>query len=156
MQRFAMDLSIKYKNLSDGKKSALIGSVLILFLIIPLIYLSNKRAEQLDKNGMLTFGIVEKLKPNQRKGRTTNEDVVYFYFIVNDTVFHEIESIPLNGIENKEIELDKAFEMKILKDDYSVNKINFDKPLDTFVSKYNFRIHKYQSNRHKKFVESIN
>jgi hypothetical protein len=156
MQRFVMDLYIKYKNLSDGKKSALIGCVLIVFLIIMLNYSSNKRTEKLDKHGFLTFGIVEKLRPNQIKGKTTREDVVYFYFIVNDTVFHEIKSIPLNEIENKEIELDKGFELKILKEDYTVNKINFNKPIDTFVSKYKFHIHKYLSNRHKNIVENIN
>lgn len=156
MQRFAMNVLYKYKNQSDGKKSALIGTIFIMLLMIPLIYFSNKRTEKLDKHGLLTFGIVEKLKPNQRKGRTTSEDVVYFYFVVNDTVFHEIESISLNDISNKEIEIDKAFELKILRDDYSVNRINFNKPIDTFISKYKFHIHKYQSYRHKKIIESIN
>ena len=50
-----------YKNLTDGKKSALIGGIIILVLFTIIYFYGQKRKEKLNKNPYITVGIVEKL-----------------------------------------------------------------------------------------------
>lgn len=69
-----------YKSLTDGKKSALIGGVLILiFGIVFFIYVQN-RIEKLESNFIWTEGTITEIKLNLSKGRTGRQDIFLFEF----------------------------------------------------------------------------
>jgi hypothetical protein len=142
-----------YKSLSDGKKSSLLGGVLIVILIIILFNFSEKRNEELEKNSYAAFGIIEKLKPNAPKGTTTRKDVVYFYFVKDDTVFHKIVNLANSGIKSLGIKINDCFEVKVVECDHEIFKIDFNKKVNKFIDKKKYKIHIYNSERHRNLIE---
>jgi hypothetical protein len=142
-----------YKKLTDGKKSALIGIILIGILFSILFFYANKRKEKLNENPFITFGIVEKLKPNASKSTITEQDVIYFYFIKNDTVFHKVTTLSVGNIENKKIELNNAYELKVAESDNGIFKIDFNKKLNKYIDKTKYLNHIYNSQKHRNLIE---
>jgi hypothetical protein len=69
-----------YKSLTGGKKSALIGGILILiFGIVFSVYRQN-RIEKLESNFIWTEGTITEIKLNVSKGTTGRRDVFLFEF----------------------------------------------------------------------------
>ena len=142
-----------YNKLSDGKKSAFIGGILIIILFSILFFYAYKRKEKLNKNPFITFGVVEKLRPRASKSTITKQDVIYFYFIKNDTVFHKLTTLSVGNIENKKIELNNAYELKVAESDYGNFKIDFNKKVNKFIDKKDFNKHVFNSEKHRNWIE---
>lgn len=143
---------IKNRYLSEKQKA--IGVIIIFFIpIFVMIYINGKnRKEQLANNSLMTIGVIEKLVESTSKGVSTRVDVVYFYFVQNDTVFHKIEDFSEGYIEQRELKINDCFETKIVKPNYVVFDIDFNKRVDTTINKNAYRIHKYNSSRHEDFI----
>ena len=69
-----------YKNLTDGKKSALIGGILILLFGIIFSVYRQSRIEKLESNFIWTEGTITEIKLNVSKGTTQTEDIFLFEF----------------------------------------------------------------------------
>ena len=69
-----------YSNLTDGKKSAFIGGILILvFGIVFSIYRQN-RIEKLESDFIWAEGTITEIRLNVSKGKTQTQDVFLFEF----------------------------------------------------------------------------
>ncbi len=132
-----------------------IGYILLFVLpIITLLYFNRQtRLEKLKNNSFTAYGIIEKLKPNSPKGTTTRKDVVYFYFVKNDTVFHKIWDLTEYGIESLWIKINDCFEVKVVKSDYEIFDIDFKKRKDTMIDKRKFKTQIYNSSIHRNIIE---
>ncbi|WP_066219835.1 hypothetical protein [Formosa haliotis] len=104
-----------------------IGYILLFALpLFVLIYFNGQnRQEKLKNESFTTYGIIEKLRPNSQKGTTTRKDVVYFYFVKNDTVFHKITDLTENGIKRLGIKINDCYEVKVVKSDFGIFDIDF-------------------------------
>ncbi|MFC4633219.1 hypothetical protein ACFO3O_04835 [Dokdonia ponticola] len=69
-----------YRNLTDGKKSALIGGILILVFGIAFSIYRQSRLEKLNSDFILTEGTITEIRLNVSKGRTQTEDIFLFEF----------------------------------------------------------------------------
>ncbi|WP_178985148.1 hypothetical protein [Winogradskyella helgolandensis] len=69
-----------YKNLTDGKKSALIGGILILVFGIVFSIYRQSRLEKLDSDFIWTEGTITEIKLNVSKGTTQTQDIFLFEF----------------------------------------------------------------------------
>lgn len=69
-----------YNNLTDGKKSALIGGILILIFGVLFSHYRHKRIEKLQSNFIWVEGTITEIKLNAPKGITTREDIFCFEF----------------------------------------------------------------------------
>ncbi|WP_319811648.1 hypothetical protein [Polaribacter sp. PL03] len=87
------------------------------------------------------------------KGRTTRKDVVYFYFVKNNTVYHKITDLTVNGIERLGIKINDCFEVKVVESDYGIFAIDFKKKKDTIIDKRKYRIQKYNTSIHRNIIE---
>ncbi|MFD2567180.1 hypothetical protein [Pseudotenacibaculum haliotis] len=146
------------KQKKDKKKKInrylLIGTLGFFVLIFIFIYYNGKAREQkLKDKGFDSVAIVEKLKLNASKGTTGTEDIVYFYFVKGDTVFHKISSLHSGTIKRLKIKLNDAFLLRIVKDDYSIKKVNYKVRIDTFIDKRKYHIHRYNTLIHKNKIE---
>jgi hypothetical protein len=142
----------KKKEPNSIKKNGYILLVALPFFV--LIYFNGQnRKKRLKTESFTTYGTVEKLKPNTSKGRTTRQDVVYFYFVKNDTVFHKLEQLTLGGIDRLKIKMNESFEMKVVKSDYGIFKIDFKKRKDTIIDKRKHQIQKYNTSIHRNIIE---
>ena len=132
-----------------------IGYILLFVLhIFTLLYFYRQnRLDKLKNNSFTTYGIVEKLKPNSPKGTITREDVVYFYFLKNDTVFHKISNLSEYEIERLGIKINDCFEVKVVKSDYEIFDIDFKKRKDTMIDKRKFKTQIYNSIIHRNIIE---
>ena len=142
----------KQKEPSSIKK---MGYILLVALpIFILIYFNRQsRKERLNKESFTTYGIIEKLSPNSRKGVTTRKDVVYFYFVKNDTVFHKLTDLRENGIDNLGIQVNDCYEVKVVKSDYEIFDIDFKKKKDTIIDKRKYQIQKFNTSIHRNIIE---
>jgi hypothetical protein len=140
------------KEISSFKK---IGFILLFALpIFALIYFNGKkRKEKLENNSFLTYGIIEKLRPNVSKGTTTRKDVVYFYFVKNDTVFHKIKQLTNGGIDNLGIKINDCYEVQVVESDYGIFDIDFKKRKDTLIDKSKYEFHIYNTGIHMSIIE---
>jgi hypothetical protein len=69
-----------YTNLTDGKKSALIGGVLILIFGIVFSINRQNRIEKLESSFIWTEGTITEIRLNVSKGTTQTEDIFLFEF----------------------------------------------------------------------------
>ncbi len=69
-----------YKSLTDGKKSALIGGILILVMFSLLFYVAEKRKEKLESDFVWTEATITEIKLNVSKGTTGRRNVFLFEF----------------------------------------------------------------------------
>jgi len=69
-----------YKNLTDGKKSALIGGLLILIFGIIFSIYRQSTIEKLESNFIWTEGTITEIRLNVSKGTTQTEDIFLFEF----------------------------------------------------------------------------
>ncbi|WP_159948002.1 hypothetical protein [Polaribacter septentrionalilitoris] len=140
------------KETSSLKK---IGYILLFALpLFALIYFNRQnRQEKLKNNSFTTYGIIEKLRPNSPKGTTTRKDVVYFYFVKNDTVFHKITDLTENGIKRLGLKINDCYEVKVVESDYGIFDIDFEKRKDTMIEKKNYKNQKYNTSIHRNIIE---
>lgn len=142
----------KKKEISSIKKIGYI--LLIAFPISILIYFNGKkRKEKLENNSFLTYGIIEKLRPNVSKSTTTRKDVVYYYFVKNDTVFHKIKQLTNGGIDNLGIKMNDCYEVKVVESDYGIFDIDFKKRKDTLIDKRKYKVQIYNTSIHRNIIE---
>lgn len=132
-----------------------IGYILLFALPLFVFAYFNReyRQEKLKNDSFTTYGIIEKLMPNSAKGTTTRKDVVYFYFVKNDTVFHKIKNLTENGINRLGIKIDDCYEVKVVKSDYGIFDINFKKRKDTVIYKKSYKNQIYNTFIHKNIIE---
>ncbi|NQX81601.1 MAG: hypothetical protein HRT66_06375 [Flavobacteriaceae bacterium] len=144
--------SKKIKQTSSIKK---IGYISLLFApLFIFIYINGKkRKEKLINNSFTTYGTVEKLNKNTMKGKTTRKDVVYFYFVQNDTVFHKIKDLSKGVIAKLRIKNNDCFEMKVVKSDYGIFDINFNLKKDTIIDKTKYKTQMYNTFIHRNIIE---
>ncbi|SFU67530.1 hypothetical protein SAMN05216480_112140 [Pustulibacterium marinum] len=107
----------------------------------------------MENNSFKTYGTIEKLRPNVRKGTTTQKDVVYFYFVKNDSVFHKIKQLPNYGIEHLGIKLYESYSLKVVESDYGIFDIDFKKRKDTVIDKRNYKVQIYNTANHRYIIE---
>ncbi len=132
-----------------------IGYILLFALpLFALIYFNQQnRQEKLKNDSFTTYGVIEKLRPNSPKGTTTRKDVVYFYFVKNDTVFHKITDLTENGIEQLGIKTNDCYEVKVVESDYGIFDIDFKKKKDSIIDKRKYQIQKYNTSIHRNIIE---
>ncbi|MFK8038124.1 MAG: hypothetical protein AB8B74_07540 [Crocinitomicaceae bacterium] len=99
---------------------------LILFFMV-VSYFQDVKAESLAENGFMTVAVIEKTKDDVLGGKSQKRDLIYFYFIKNDTVFHDMKSLNWVGIHHYVIKVGNSFEMQVDASDYSNFNINFSK-----------------------------
>ncbi|MGK0447791.1 MAG: hypothetical protein ACJA2M_001570 [Polaribacter sp.] len=143
----------KYWTKKDKVYSILIVGLIVIPLFFVIRYNAKNRHEKLNSESFTTYGTIEKLRPNVSKGKTTRQDVVYFYFIKNDTVFHKLEQLTLGGIDRLGIKMNYCFEMKVVKTDYGIFDIDFKKRKDTLIDKKKYQNQKYNTFIHKNIIE---
>ncbi|SEM31474.1 hypothetical protein SAMN04488008_1155 [Maribacter orientalis] len=140
-------LKIKFK-LTPILTLSLLG---VFFLLIygVRVYRQNK----LKKGAFITFATIEKLKENVTKGKSGRIDIVYFYFIKNDSVIHKLKQIPAKSIKKKKLKLKESFKVRIAKSDYGVFEIDFEKRIDTIIDKRDYNTHIYNTFIHRNIIE---
>jgi|TARA_R110002110_G_scaffold309364_2_gene522877 hypothetical protein len=113
------------------------------------VYQKNK----LTKGAFTTYATVELLKENQRKGKSGKIDIVYFYFIHNDSVFHKLKQIPVRSISKQKIKLNETFKIKVAKLDYGVFEIEFTERIDTTINNDEYKTQIYNTFIHRNIIE---
>jgi len=122
-------------------------------------YIDNRKEEnklaEINSGNYKVYGIVEKLKPHTSAGRRYGDwkDVVYLYYVKNDTVFHIIEDLLDGQIEKFEIKEYDSFSIKIAESDKDVFEIDFTKKLDTIIDKNEYKHQVYNTALHKYIIE---
>jgi hypothetical protein len=137
--------------ISNNKLYLLIAIVVSLFAF----YIIEKRAEKkflLNTNSFKTLGVIEKLKENSRKGKSGREDVIYFYFIKNDTIYHKIESTNKGFIKKENIKEGNVFELHVVKNDFGYFKMNFENKIDTLIVKNNNQFEVFNTFIHRNII----
>ena len=113
------------------------------------IYRKNK----LTKGAFTTYATVELLKEDQRKGKSGRIDLVYFYFVKNDSVFHNLKEIPAKSIRKQKIMLSETFQLEVAKSDYGVFEIDFTERIDTLIKKDEYKTQIYNTFIHRSIIE---
>lgn len=144
--------SKKKRESSSTKKN---GYILLVFIpiFITAYFNGQQRKKRLSTESFNTIGVIEKLRPNSPKGRTTRKDVVYFYFVKNDTVFHKITDLTENGIEKLGIKKNDCYKLKVVKSDYGIFDIDFKKRKDTLIDKRKYKVQIYNTSIHRNIIE---
>jgi hypothetical protein len=134
--------------------------ILVIFWIavcIPLFtwiwFNRQNRLEELTNNSIDTVAIIEHLKPNQRKGTTTNKDVVYVFFQYQDKIIHEIDQISDGMIKKLDIKVGDRYPIKVSKADPNVFEISYKKEIDRIIELDMDLEHVYQSTRHRYLIK---
>ena len=144
----------KKKYTSKQKLVYVISTLVIMSFFFYLdFYFKEKKKEKINNGSFETFAVIEKVKSNVRKSGRYNsrKDVVYFYFIRNDTVFHRIENKQNHFIKKNDISLGNSFRIKIASTDYDVFEIDFNDKMKESIDIKSF-INVYESERHEKIL----
>jgi hypothetical protein len=142
------------KKLINKIKLTPLLTLLILGIFFGLIFtIKTYRKNKLTRGAFKTYGTVELLKENSRKGKSGRIDIVYFYFVKNDSVFHKIKQIPAKSIQKMKIKLNETYRVKVAKSDYSVFEIDFSERIDTVIRKDEYRNHIYNTFIHRNIIE---
>ncbi|WP_053989913.1 hypothetical protein [Mangrovimonas sp. TPBH4] len=140
-------------------KQITVFSVVITGLLIAGNFADKKKGEskleEIKKGNFKVYGIVEKLKPNSRRGKglVNRKDVLYLYYEKNDTIFHLIEDLPNGQIEKLAIKINDCFPIKIAESDKNIYEIDFNKKIDSLIDKNDFKNQIYQTDIHKNIIE---
>ena len=140
-------------------KQIILYSIFIVGIIALGIFVDRNKEEnkkeKINNDARIVYGIVEKLKPNVSKNMIyiSRKDVVYLYYVKNDTVFHVIEDLPDGHIEKLGIKQNDCFLVKIAKSDKDIFDIDFTKKIDTLIDKNNFEYQVYQTDIHRNIME---
>lgn len=131
---------------------------LLTFIILGIFFLwiysvKINRKNKLEKEAFTTYATIELLKENRIKGKSGRIDIVYFYFVKNDSVFHNLKEIPANSIRNKKIVLNETFRIEVAKSDYGVFEIDFTERIDTLIKKDEYKIQIYNTFIHRNIIE---
>ena len=127
---------------------AILGTFFLLIYTVKA-YKKNK----LTNGTFTTYATIELLKENQRKGKSGRIDIVYFYFVKNDSVIHKLKQIPVKSIRKQKIKLNETFKIKIAKSDYGVFEIDFIERIDTIINKEDYRTQIYNTFIHRNIIE---
>ncbi|SFU55520.1 hypothetical protein SAMN05216480_10740 [Pustulibacterium marinum] len=85
------------------------------------------RNQEIAANSFTTFAVIEKLAPRARRDVILEEDLVYFYFEKNDSVYHKIKHLSVNGIKRLEIKAGTSYPITVSKSNYNIYEIDFTK-----------------------------
>jgi len=98
---------------------------------------------------------IEKLKIGFRYGRRSfrKRDVVYLYFMKNDTVFHEIHTMPRRSIKKYNLQIGDCFLAKVAKSNYGIFEIDFTEKKDTLINKEEYKNQVYKTSTHRNKIE---
>lgn len=147
----------KRKKKSSKRKFSIPQLIATVLFVVTIFVFSqyNKRTrdKKLNELGFNTIAIVEKTKRNASKGTTGTKDLVYFYFVKNDTVFHKISDLHSGTINRFDINVGDAFPVRVVRDDYDIKKVDYSVKLDTFIDKGKYKIQRYNTLIHKNIIE---
>lgn len=121
----------------------LITVAIVAFISVLIVSRSNNRAKELKSNHFTTIAVVEKIEEDVMQGKSTDKDYIYFYFVKNDTVFHDVVKLNWKGTENFGISINTCFQVQVANSDYSNFKIDFLKRKDKKIDKDDFALHVY-------------
>lgn len=121
------------------------------FLVIHVVGIYRKN--KLTKGAFTTYATVELLKENQRRGKSGKTDIVYFYFVKNDSVFHKLKLVPVKSISKQKIRLNETFKIKVAKSDYGIFEIDFIERIDTIIRKEMYKTQIYNTFIHRNIIE---
>lgn len=82
-----------YNKLSDGKKSALIGGILIVILFSVLFYVSDKRKEKLESDYVWTEATITDIELNVSKSTITKKHIFHFEYIYNGKKYKKVRQV---------------------------------------------------------------
>ncbi|KAF9657703.1 MULTISPECIES: hypothetical protein [Tenacibaculum] len=129
-------------------------TLIILAILFSFIYgLRAYQKNKLNKGAFITYATIEKLKENTRKGKSGRTDIVYFYFIKNDSVIHKLKQIPPKSIKKEKLKLNETFKIRVAKSDYNVFEIDFDERIDTVIRKQDYKTQVYNTFTHHNIIE---
>jgi hypothetical protein len=134
--------------------SIFIVGIITLGIFIDRIKEENKK-EIINNGPEVVYGVVEKLRPRVSKNMSSRsrKDVVYMYYIKNDTVFHIIEDLPDGQIKKLEIKQYDCYAIRIAKSDKDTFNIDFSEKIDTLINKNKFEHQVYQTSIHKNIIQ---
>ena len=143
----------KYWSKKDKIYSVLTVVGIIGCLTILILFNRKNRIEKLENDSFETYGTIEKLRQNVSKSTTTRKDVVYFYFVKNDSVFHKIKQLTNGGIKQLGIKQNESYSLKVVESDYGIFDIDFKKRKDTIIDKRNYKVQIYNTAIHRNIIE---
>ena len=82
-----------YNKLSDGKKSALIGGILILVLFSVMFSVAEKRKEKLESDFVWTEATITDIELNVSKSTTTRKHVFRFEYYHNGKKYKKVGQV---------------------------------------------------------------
>ena len=131
---------------------------LALFTIAVLLFFyfyhyETAKRTKLQQGAFESYATLEKLKENSRDGKTDKVDLIYFYFVKNDTVFHKLKRMPAEFVKKKRLKQNETYKIRVADTDYSVFKIDFKERVDTTILKQNYTTQIYDSFIHKNILE---
>lgn len=145
------------KKKSKKKKFSVWSFIATVVFLVSIFVFGRIRAklkeEKLKENGFNTIAIVEKLKPYSRKGKRSRKDIVYFYFVKNDTVFHKISDLNSGTINRLDIKINDAFDVRVVIGDYGMFKVDYEARVDTVIDKRDYQHQNYNTFIHRNIIE---
>lgn len=138
--------------MQKSKLYILIGLIILITSFI--IYKKIDRRNKLNGKTFETTAFVEKIAFHSKKAKTGHRDVIYFYFIKNDTVFHNLKYLKDYESQKRGITLKDGFSIKISSTDYDIWQLNLDNKRDTiWVDKTLYVNQEYNTIIHKNIIE---
>lgn len=138
--------------MKKSKLYILIGLVILITSYI--IYKKIDRRNKLNGKTFETTAFVEKIVLHSKKAKTGYRDIIYFYFIKNDTVFHNLKYLKDYESQKRGIALKDGFSIKISSTDYDIWQLNLENKKDTlWVDKTFYANQEYNTIIHKNIIE---
>jgi hypothetical protein len=97
-----------YNKLSDGKKSALIGGILIIILFSFLFYFADKRKKELYSDYSITSVKITEVELNASKGTITTRNIAKYSYIIKGKKYSKIVEI-----YQRDVKVGECYEIKI-------------------------------------------
>ncbi|CAM1355823.1 hypothetical protein [Tenacibaculum halocynthiae] len=97
-----------YNKLSDGKKSILIGGILIIVLFSVIFYFADKRKKELYSDYSISSAKITEVKLNVKKGGTSRKNVALYYYVFKETKYNQSVEI-----YNMNVKVGDCYEIKI-------------------------------------------
>ena len=120
------------------KYPLIIAGGLLILLITGGLYKKKYRKDELAKGSFTTVVTIDEISRKWMGKPWLRKDVVHFYFVKNDTVYHISENYTRGTRKKWDLQPKKAYEIEVAESDYEIFEVDFSKPIDTVIdiSKY--------------------
>ncbi len=113
-----------YNKLSDGKKSALIGGILIIVLFSVLFYYADKRKNELYSDYLITSVKITEIKMNASKGTITTRNIAKYNYVIEGKKYNKMVEI-----YQRDVNIGDCYEIKISNKNPNNSEIDLNKKI---------------------------